>query len=110
MKSVRNVRVFTRLQDLPDHLTDHLTDRLPGRLGGRFVVRWTNRLTGALPRRQSTFLKSLGWISAGAGALGLGLIVGRELRVRYKFRRRTPYDVYSHSGDYGSEVDFGVGI
>ncbi len=58
----------------------------------------------------STLLQTLGWISAGAGALGLGLMVGRELRQRYKFNRRTPYDMYAHSGDYKSDLEFGVGI
>lgn len=58
----------------------------------------------------TTLLRTLGWISAGAGALGLGLVVGRELRHRYKFNRRTPYDVYAHSGDHKSDLEFGVGV
>jgi hypothetical protein len=62
---------------------------------------------------ESGLLKTLGWISAGLGAVALGLIVGREIRQRYKFNRRTPYDLYSHSGDAMSDVsdvEFGVGI
>ncbi len=60
---------------------------------------------------QGTFLRTLGWISAGAGALGLGLVVGREIRQRYKFHRRTPYDLYAHAGDYKkNDLEFGVGI
>lgn len=58
-------------------------------------------------------IKTLGWVSAALGAVALGLIVGRELRQRYKFNRRTPYDLYAHSGDRTSEipdVEFGVGI
>jgi hypothetical protein len=58
----------------------------------------------------SNFLKTIGWVSAALGAVALGLIVGRELRQRYKFNRRTPYDLYSHSGDELPDVDFGVGI
>ena len=58
----------------------------------------------------STFLHTLGWLSAGAGALGIGLVIGRELRQRYKFNRRTPYDIYAHAGDYKSDLEFGVGI
>ncbi len=54
-------------------------------------------------------LKTVGWVSAGVGALALGLVVGREIRQRYKFRRRTPYDFYAHSGDK-HEMDFGLGI
>lgn len=57
----------------------------------------------------STAFKTLGWISAGLGAVALGLFVGRELRQRYKFNRRTPYDFYAHSGDE-QDVDFGLGI
>ena len=58
----------------------------------------------------SHFLRTIGWVSAGLGAVALGLIVGRELRERYKFNRRTPYDLYSHSGDEQLDVDCGVGI
>ena len=57
----------------------------------------------------STLIKTVGWISAGLGAVALGLFIGRELRQRYKFNRRTPYDFYSHSGDE-QDVDFGLGI
>ena len=59
---------------------------------------------------ESNMLKTVGWISAALGAVALGLLVGRELRLRYKFNRRTPYDLYSHSGDELPDVDFGVGI
>src|SRR5947199_348302 len=62
---------------------------------------------------ESGLLKTLGWVSAAMGAVALGLIVGRELRLRYKFNRRTPYDHYSHSGDTITDfpdVEFGVGI
>ncbi|WP_128911822.1 hypothetical protein [Granulicella sibirica] len=58
---------------------------------------------------QSALLKTIGWISAGMGALALGVIVGRELRIRYKFNRRTPYDFYEHAGDE-HDLEFGVGI
>jgi hypothetical protein len=62
-----------------------------------------------LDEEDSTVFKTIGWISAGLGAVALGLFVGRELRQRYKFNRRTPYDLYAHSGDE-QEVDFGLGI
>ncbi|HEY5056721.1 MAG TPA: hypothetical protein VII58_11215 [Acidobacteriaceae bacterium] len=58
----------------------------------------------------SNLLKTVGWISAALGAVALGLIVGREMRARYKFNRRTPYDIYAHSGDELPEPDCGVGI
>ena len=59
--------------------------------------------------QESTLFKTIGWISAGLGAVALGLFVGRELRLRYKFNHRTPYDFYAHSGDE-EDVDFGLGI
>lgn len=59
---------------------------------------------------ESHLIKTVGWISAALGAVALGLLVGRELRSRYKFNRRTPYDMYSHSGDELGDVDWGVGI
>ena len=58
---------------------------------------------------ESTLIKTVGWISAGLGAVALGLFIGRELRQRYRFNHRTPYDMYAHSGDE-QDVDFGLGI
>jgi len=58
---------------------------------------------------ETTLIKTVGWISAGLGAVALGLFIGRELRQRYRFNHRTPYDFYSHSGDE-QDVDFGLGI
>lgn len=58
----------------------------------------------------STFLRNVGWISAGIATVALGVVIGRELRQRYKFNRRTPYDFYAHSGDQAQDVEFGVGI
>jgi len=64
-------------------------------------------LSEHLPSEDSALLTTIGWVSAGVGALALGIVVGREIRLRYKFNRRTPYDFYAHSGD---EQDFGLGI
>jgi hypothetical protein len=58
---------------------------------------------------ETTLIKTVGWISAGLGAVALGLFIGRELRQRYRFNHRTPYDFYAHSGDE-QDVDFGIGI
>jgi len=55
-------------------------------------------------------VRNIGWVSAGVTALALGVVVGREIRQRYKFNRRTPYDFYAHSGDQAQDVEFGVGI
>ena len=68
-------------------------------------------IVDAMPEfEESTVLKTVGWVSAGLGAVALGLFVGRELRSRYKFNRRTPYDFYAHSGDEMQDMEFGVGI
>lgn len=56
-----------------------------------------------------TFMRNVGLVSAGITVLALGVVVGRELRARYKFHRRTPYDVYSHSGDQ-QDAECVVGI
>jgi len=67
-------------------------------------------IVDALPEmEESKVLRTIGWVSAGLGAVALGLFVGRELRQRYKFNRRTPYDFYAHSGDE-QDMEFGVGI
>lgn len=57
-----------------------------------------------------TLMRNVGLVSAGITVLAIGVVVGRELRERYKFNRRTPYDIYSHSGDQMQELEFGVGI
>jgi len=59
---------------------------------------------------ESHLLRTVGWVSAALGAVAIGLIVGREIRQRYKFNRRTPYDLYAHSGDELPDGDFSVGI
>ena len=61
-------------------------------------------------RKRRRMLRSLGWVSAGVTALAVGVVVGRELRERYKFNRRTPYDAYAHAGDHVNDVECGVGI
>jgi hypothetical protein len=55
-------------------------------------------------------LRHIGWVSAGITVLAVGVVIGSELRRRYKFSRRTPYDVYAHAGDQVQDVEFGVGI
>ncbi len=62
------------------------------------------------PSETRLVLRNVGWVSAGITALALGVVIGRELRQRYKFTRRTPYDFYEHSGDRMHDVEFGVGI
>jgi hypothetical protein len=54
-------------------------------------------------------LKVIGWFSVGITVAALSLYVGRELRSRYKFKKRTPYDFYASAGNQQS-TEFGVGI
>ncbi len=56
------------------------------------------------------WVQVLGWGSVATGALALGFFVGRNLRERYRFKHSTPYDFYSHAGDNGGPVEFGVGV
>ncbi len=97
MLSLLTSRLFHRkLEDLPQPLT---------------TTTAAEAIVDALPDfEESTILRTLGWVSAGLGAVALGLFVGRELRSRYKFIRRTPYDFYAHSGDEMQDMEFGVGI
>ncbi len=62
-----------------------------------------------VPEESSGVLRAIGWTSVALAVTALGLYVGRELRVRYKFKRRTPSDYFSHAGEeMGAE--YGVGI
>lgn len=76
-----------------------------GKIGDRIEASVDDATDGG-----STLLRNLSLISAGITVLALGVVVGRELRQRYKFNRRTPYDFYAHSGDQAQDVEFGVGI
>jgi hypothetical protein len=65
----------------------------------------------ALPRSRGTKVAvTVAWIAGGLGVVTLGLLAGRELRGRYKFKHRTPYDYYAHAGDQTPDLEFGVGI
>jgi len=61
--------------------------------------------------RTTVLLRNIGLVSAGVTVVAIGVMVGRELRNRYKFNRRTPYDVYAHAGDEQQveELEFGLG-
>lgn len=58
---------------------------------------------------ESKTLKVIGWFSVGMAVAAIGIYLGRELRLRYKFNKRTPYDFYSNAGNQQS-TEFGVGI
>lgn len=56
------------------------------------------------------WVRIVGWTSVATGTLAVGYFVGRNLRARYRLSRRTPYDFYSHAGDNGNGVEYGVGV
>jgi hypothetical protein len=60
-------------------------------------------------RCESVALRVVGWASVAVGVAAVGLYVGRELRLRYKFNHRTPTDFYAHAGDK-SPAEFGMGV
>ncbi len=55
-------------------------------------------------------LRAVGLATALLGAVTLGLYIGRELRLRYKFRRRTPSDFFSNAGDPIASAEYGMGV
>ena len=55
-------------------------------------------------------LRALGFATAVVGAVTIGLYIGRELRFRYKFRRRTPSDFFSNAGDPIAGTEYGMGV
>jgi hypothetical protein len=58
---------------------------------------------------ESHVLRVLGWFSVGMALAAIGFYVGRELRDRYKFKQRTPYDFYSNAGEAQS-AEYGMGV
>jgi hypothetical protein len=57
----------------------------------------------------STAMRVITWFSVGMAVAALGIFVGAELRSRYRFKKRTPYDFYSNAGEQ-QPGEFGVGI
>jgi hypothetical protein len=66
-------------------------------------------LTPLEETHESHTLRVIGWFSIGMAVAALGIYLGRELRSRYKFKRRTPYDFYSRAGEQQAS-EFGMGI
>ena len=62
-----------------------------------------------LNKTEHSKLRVIGWFSVGMAVAALGIYLGSELRSRYKFKRRTPYDFYSNAGEQQSS-EFGMGI
>jgi len=65
--------------------------------------------TKAVQTSERKTLRVIGWFSAGMAVATLGIYLGYEIRSRYKFRHRTPYDFYSNAQPQTTN-DFGVGI
>ncbi len=57
----------------------------------------------------SPALRIITWVSVGVAVAAIGIFVGAELRSRYRFKKRTPYDFYANAGEYQAG-EFGVGI
>jgi hypothetical protein len=59
--------------------------------------------------KETSTLRVIGWLSLGMAVAAVGIFAGRELRKRYKFNHRTPYDFYSEAGERQS-AEFGLGV
>ncbi len=59
---------------------------------------------------ETSALRTLGLATMLLGAVTVGLFLGRELRFRYKFRRRTPSDFFSNAGDAVANAEYGMGV
>jgi len=59
--------------------------------------------------KETRTLRAIGWFSIGMAVAAIGLYVGTELRSRYKFKRRTPYDFYASAGNQQAS-EFGMGV
>ena len=119
MAQKQHCQTLVRLSYDPVNMLSRLNSRLHGRkleelpevlaaTAAAVIAESTSRVEEK--SEETTALRTIGWVTAGLGAVALGLFVGRELRQRYKFNRRTPYDFYSHSADEVNDMEFGVGI
>jgi hypothetical protein len=59
--------------------------------------------------KETSTLKVIGWLSVGLTVAALGIYLGRELRNRYKFNHRNPYEFYAHAGEKQTG-EFGLGV
>jgi hypothetical protein len=59
--------------------------------------------------KDSSTIRVIGWFSVGMAVAALSIYLGYELRSRYKFKKRTPYDFYSNAGEQHAS-EFGMGI
>ncbi len=96
------------LQDFEDRIGEQIAD-VQDRMADV-----QNRVEGALKKQRSglNFAVTAAWVTGALAVLAGGLYAGKELRSRYKVKRRSPYDYYAHAGDRPrqSDLEFGVGI
>jgi hypothetical protein len=59
--------------------------------------------------KESSTLRVIGWFSVGMAVAALSIYLGYEIRSRYKFKKRTPYDFYANAGEHHAS-EFGMGI
>ncbi len=59
--------------------------------------------------KDSKALRVIGWFSIGIAVAAIGIYLGAEMRNRYKFKKRTPYDFYANAGEQQAS-EFGVGV
>ena len=52
-------------------------------------------------------LRAIGWVSVGVGLAAFSVLLGNEIRKRYKFAHRTPYDFYANAETIS---EFGMGV
>jgi hypothetical protein len=61
-------------------------------------------------KRPNYLLRTVTWTGIAVSVAAVGLLIGRELRLRYKFNHRSPYDYYAHAGDQAPLDSYAVGI
>ena len=61
------------------------------------------------PCTGSAAVRIITWFSVGIAVAALGVFVGAELRSRYRFKKRTPYDFYANAGEQQTG-EFGMGV
>jgi hypothetical protein len=69
----------------------------------------TETVVAAEESNEASAVKVITWFSVGIAVAAVGIFVGRELRNRYRFNHRTPYDFYANAGE-SQAGEFGVGI
>jgi hypothetical protein len=65
--------------------------------------------TSCEEKSEKNTIKLIGWASLALGVAAIGILVGRELRHRYKFNKRTPYDFYAQAGS-AVTTEYGLGV